>query len=207
LVVGLYLLVNAAFLYVLPFSVLAASELPAADAARIVLPRGGLEFVTVISLLAVLSVLSSSLLMAPRVLFGISRDGLLATSAAIVSEGGTPRAALALTSVMAALVILTGSFEQIVALGSVLFLLYYVAAFLAVFVLRVRSPTLPRPYKALAYPFSTAIVLIGSVVFLVAAVAEDPRSGLIAAVFLAGCAPAYAWTARRRRLRAAVAPA
>jgi APA family basic amino acid/polyamine antiporter len=80
-----------------------------------------------------------------------------------------------------------------------------VAAFLTVFVLRYQSPTLSRPYKALGYPFSTAIVLLGSIAFLTAAIAEDPRSGLIAAALLASCAPAYLWTARRRRLRAAAA--
>jgi basic amino acid/polyamine antiporter, APA family len=204
LVVALYLLINVALLRVLPLSVLAASELPAADAARSVLPRGGAILVTVISLLTILSLLSNNLLMAPRVLFGIGRDGLLTEKAAVVSQGGTPRTALALTSVLAAVVILSGSFEQIIALFAVLFLVYYVAAFLAVFVLRYRLPALPRPYKALGYPLSTAIVLIGSIVFLIAAVFEDPRSGVIAAAFLACCAPAYAWRARNRRLRAAI---
>jgi hypothetical protein len=69
--------------------------------------------------------------------------------------------------------------------------------------LRHREPTLPRPYKAFGYPVSTAVVLVGSVVFLLAAITEDPRSGLIAAVFIAGCVPAYSWMARGRRLRAA----
>src|SRR5258706_6547557 len=205
LVFALYLLINFAFLHVLPLPVLAASQLPAADAARVVLPRGGAELVRVISLLTVLSLLNNLLLAAPRILYGIGRDGLLTERAAIVSQGGTPRMALALTSVFVVIVILTGSFEQIIALRPVLFLIYYSAGFLAVFVLRYRLPNLPRPYKALGYPFSTAIVLIGSIGFLIAAVAEDPRSALIAAVFLAGCAPAYAWMARGRRLRAAVA--
>jgi len=79
----------------------------------------------------------------------------------------------------------------------------YVSAFLAVLVLRRREPTLPRPYAAFGYPFTTAIVLAGSVMFLIVAIAEDPRSALVAAVFIAGCAPAYAWTARSRRLRLA----
>jgi APA family basic amino acid/polyamine antiporter len=108
-----------------------------------------------------------------------------------------------MTSVVVAILILSGSFEQIVALSAVIFLLYYISAFLAVFVLRHREPALPRPYKALGYPFSTAVVLVGSVAFLIAAVAEDPRSGFIAAVFLASCVPAYLWMARRHRLRAA----
>jgi APA family basic amino acid/polyamine antiporter len=205
LVVALYLLINFAFLHVLSLPVLAASQLPAADAARVVLPRGGAELVTVISLLTVLSLLNNLLLAAPRILFGIGRDGLLTEKAAIVSKGGTPRMSLVLTSGVVSVVILTGSFEQIIALSAVLFLVYYTAAFLAVFVLRYRLPNLPRPYKAFGYPFSTAIVLVGSIVFLFLAVAEDPRSGLIAAVFMACCAPVYAWLARSRRLRLAVA--
>jgi APA family basic amino acid/polyamine antiporter len=205
LVTALYLMINVAFLRVLPMSVLAASELPAADAARVALPRGGAVLVTVISLLTMLSLFNNNLLSAPRVLLGIGRDGLFTEKAAIVSAGGTPRFALAVTSVIIAVVILSGTFAQIVALIAVLFLVYYLSAFLAVFVLRHREPTLPRPYKAFGYPFSTAVVLVGSVAFLIAAVVEDPRSGIIAAVFLVSCAPLYSLMARGRRLRAAAA--
>ncbi len=201
LVVALYLVINFAFLHVLSLPVLAASQLPAADAARIVLPRGGAELVTVISLLTVLSVLNNVMMSAPRILYAIGRDGLLTEKTAIVSRGGTPRTALALTSLVVVILILTGSFEQIIALSAVLFLIYYIAAFLSVFVLRYRFPDLPRPYRALGYPFSTGIVLVGSIAFLIAAVADDPRSGLVAAIFLACCFPVYAWLARNRRRR------
>lgn len=202
LVSALYLMINLAFLRVLPLTVLAASQLPAADAARAVLPRGGAELVTVIALLTILSLLNNVMLAAPRVLYAIGRDGLFTAKAATVSDGGTPRTALAVTSIVVVVLILSGTFEQIVALFAVLFLVYYVSAFLAVFVLRHREPDLPRPYRAYGYPFSTAVVLVCSVGFLVAAIIEDPRSGLIAAVFLAACVPAYSWMARRRRLRA-----
>ena len=203
LVTALYLVVNVALLHVLPLPVLAASQIPAADAARVVLPRGGAGLVTVVSLLTVLSLLNNVLLGAPRILFGLGRDGLMSGKAASVSVGGTPRVALALTSAMAVVVILSGTFEQIIALTAVLFLLCYVAAFLSVFVLRFRLPGLPRPYRALGYPVSTAIVLGGSVAFLIAAIVEDPRSAAIAGLFLACCFPAYYWMARNRRLRAA----
>ena len=207
LVVGLYLLINFAFLHVLPLHVLAASQLPAADAARLVLPRGGAELVTVISLLTVLSALNNIFLAAPRIMFAIGRDGLFTEKAAAVSPGGTPRTALALTSAAVIVLILTGSFEQIIALSAVLFLTYYSSAFLAVFVLRYRAPDLPRPYRALGYPFSTAVVLAGSIAFLIVAVIEDPRSGITAAIFLACCAPAYAWVARSRRMRVSLVKA
>jgi APA family basic amino acid/polyamine antiporter len=199
LVAALYITINLAFVRVLPLPVLAASELPAADVARLVLPRGGAELVTVISLLTILSLLNNVLFMGSRVLYAIGRGGFFTQKAALVSASGSPRVALALTSVTGVLLILSGTFEQTIALAAVLLSLYYVSAFLAVFVLRHREPARPRPYKAFGYPFSTAVVLVGSVLYLIAAVLEDPRSGLIAAVFLAGCGPVYAWITRASR--------
>ena len=81
------------------------------------------------------------------------------------------------------------------------FLIYYISGFLAVFVLRRTEPALARPYKAFGYPFTTGIALVGSVALLIAAVAEDPRSGAVAAGFLVVCGLAYRWLARRRQVR------
>jgi basic amino acid/polyamine antiporter, APA family len=205
LVTVLYVVINLALLRVLPLPVLAASELPVADAARVVLPGGGAELVTVLALLTALSLVNNVLFTGPRILFGIGRDGLLPAAAASVSVSGTPRGALLFTSAFAALAILSGTFEQIIAVAAVLFLTCYTSAFLAVFVLRRTEPALPRPYRASGFPASTAIVLAGSLVFLVAAVTEDPISGLVAGAFIACCLLVYAWTARSRRLRAAAA--
>jgi basic amino acid/polyamine antiporter, APA family len=108
----LYVLINIAMLRVLPLSALASSDLPAAAAARIVFPRGGAELVTVISLLTVLSLVNAVLLMTPRVLLAFGRDGLLTPKAAVVSVGGTPRVALAVSSAAGIALILSGTFEQ-----------------------------------------------------------------------------------------------
>jgi APA family basic amino acid/polyamine antiporter len=194
----LYVSVNAALLRVLPMSALASSDLPAATAARMVFPHGGGELVTLISLLTVLSLVNATLLMTPRVLLAIGRDGLFTRKAAAVSAGGTPRLALAVSSAAAIALILSGTFEQIIALATVLFLVNYISAYAALFVLRRREPTLPRPYRAFGFPFTTAIVLVGSVLALIAAAVEDPRSALAAGLLLAACAPIYAWIARRR---------
>lgn len=202
LVTVLYVIINLALLRVLPLPVLAASELPVADAARVVLPGGGAELVTVLALLTVLSLINNVLFTGPRILFGIARDGMLPAVAASVSDSGTPRGALLFTSAFAALAILSGTFEQIIAWAAVLFLICYTSAFLAVFVLRRTDPALPRPYRAIAFPVSTAIVLAGSLAFLVAAVTEDPGSGAVAGVFVACCLLLHAWTARKRRLPA-----
>jgi APA family basic amino acid/polyamine antiporter len=198
LVTTLYVIINIAILRVLPLPVLAASKLPAADVARLVLPRGGAELVTVISLVTVLSLINATSLMAPRILLAIGRDGLFTEKAAAVSAGGTPRVALAISSLGAAALIMSGTFEQIVAVAAVLFLLLYVSAYSAVFVLRRREPATPRPYRAFGYPYTTAIVLLGCVSLWMVAIVEDPRSSLIAGIMLIGCVPVYFYLSRRR---------
>jgi APA family basic amino acid/polyamine antiporter len=200
LVTALYLIINIALIRALPLPVLAASQLPAADAARLFLPRGGAEIVTVISLLTMLSVLNATLIATPRILLGLSRDGLGLEQAVAVSESGTPRFALGLSSLIAALLILTGTFAQIIALAVVVFVFNYISAYAAVFVLRRREPALLRPYRAFGFPYSTAIVLLGSILFLVAAVAGDPRSAIIVAGLLVASIPAYAFVKRRQRV-------
>jgi basic amino acid/polyamine antiporter, APA family len=198
LLAAMYVMINVALLRVLPIPVLAASKLPAADAAHLVLPRGGDVLVTVISLMTVLSLINATLLMAPRILLAIGRDGFFTQKAALVSAGGTPRLALLFTSLGTAALILSGSFEQIVAIAAVLFLLNYVLTYLALFVLRRREPATPRPYRTFGFPYTTAIVLLGCLALWIAAVMQDWWSALFAGVLLVACAPVYVWLARRR---------
>jgi APA family basic amino acid/polyamine antiporter len=200
LVAAMYVIINVAMLRVLPLPVLAASQLPATDAARVVLPRGGAELVTVISLATVLSLVNATTLMAPRILYAIGRDGFFTQKAVQVSAGGTPRVALAFTGAGAVGLIMSGSFEQIVAVATMLFLLMYVSAYTALIVLRVREPAAVRPYRALGFPFTTAVVLLGCVLLWIAAIMEDPRSAKFAGLLLVACIPVYAWLARRRRM-------
>ena len=163
-----------------------------------ILPRGGSELVTVISLCTVLSLINATLLGAPRILYAIGRDGMFSGKATRVSASGTPSVALGITSVAVALLILSGTLEQLIAVAAVLFVLNYVSAYSAVIVLRIRQPAAERPFRALGYPWTTGLVLLGSVIFLVAAVVDDPRSGTFAAILIAISIPASWWISRLR---------
>jgi APA family basic amino acid/polyamine antiporter len=148
-----------------------------------------------------LSLINAIMLMTPRILLAIGRDGFFTQKAAQVSAGGTPRVALAITSLGAAALIMSGTFEEIVAVAAVLFLLIYISTYAALIVLRRREPAAPRPYRAFGYPYTTVIVLGGCVMLWIAAIMEDQRSAVFAGVLLIVSAPVYAWIARRRRRR------
>jgi len=199
IVTGLYLLMNLAFLHVLSIPALAASKLPAADAANIVFPAWSGRFVTVLSLLTLLSLINAVLLGAPRILLAIGRDGLFTERAARVGAGGTPRVALLLSAATAATFIASGKFEDIIAVAAILVAAIYCVNYIAVIVLRLREPQMVRPFRAWGYPVTTVLVLSGSLLFLVAAVHDDPRSAVRASALLAVAVPVYIWMRWRRR--------
>ena len=198
LIAAVYVLFNIAIVRVLPIPVLAVSTLPAADVARVILPHGGGTLVTVISLCTLLSLMNAILLMTPRIMVALGRDGLLSERAARVSAGGVPRFALAATSLFSAGLIAWGSFDQIVDIAAVLFLLVYVSGYLSLIILRRREPDTERPYRAWLFPVSTLVVLAGCLSLWVSALYNDPKTGLLAALLLAACVPVYALLRRRK---------
>jgi APA family basic amino acid/polyamine antiporter len=71
------------------------------------------------------------------------------------------------------------------------FVANYILSFVSVFVLRRREPEKERPYRAWGYPWTTALALIGSVLFLVGAVASDTRNSIYALALLALSYPVF----------------
>ena len=196
LIIGLYLVMNFAFLHVLTIPEMGSSKLAAADAARVVFPAWSGDFITVLSMLTLLSLTNALLLGATRILFAVGRDGLFA-GAAKVAPGGTPRTALLITAAMAGVIVLSGRFDDIVAVAAILMASAYCVNYIAVFVLRFREPQMPRPFKAWGFPITTGLVLLGSIAFLIVDVRQDSTSAVRAAVLLGIAAPVYWWRGRR----------
>jgi basic amino acid/polyamine antiporter, APA family len=190
-VTAIYLLLNLAFLHVVPLPALAGEPLAAAAAARSVLGAAGDTVIRIVLIIGLLSALNAMVLMAPRVLYAMSDDGLVPRAASAVNRGGTPTGATAASTVVALAFIATGAFNTIIAVLAFFFVANYVLAFACVFVLRRREPHAPRPYRAWGYPWTTGAALLGSLAFLAGAVAGDTRTSLYALAVLAASVPAY----------------
>ena len=199
-VIAIYLLVNAAFLYVLPVGRIAGEEFAAGAVAEAIFGARGDTILRALTVLSLLSAVNANQLMASRTLFGLGRDRLFSSRAAIVNAGGTPSVALWLGTVVAILFIVLGrTFEQVITVLAFFFVANYTVSFTSVFVLRRREPLRPRPYRAWGYPYTTAAALVGSVAFLLGAVAADTRNSMYALLLLAGSYPLFRWTRARER--------
>ncbi|HEV7745760.1 MAG TPA: APC family permease [Pyrinomonadaceae bacterium] len=191
-IIVIYLLVNVALLYVLPISQIAGQDLAAGAAAQVIFGRHGNTIFLTLTVLSMLSAINAYHLMSTRVLFAISRDGLFAKRAAEVNEGGTPTVALFTSAAVAVLFIVFGqTFEKVITVLAFFFVANYTLSFISVFVLRLREPEKERPYRAWGYPVTTALALIGSVLFLIGAIASDTRNSIYALVLLAASYPLF----------------
>ena len=163
----LYLLLNAAFLQVLPFERMAASNLVASDAVREIFGARAGGLMTALALLVVAASLNGNVFVTPRVVFGLARDGLGPGVFARVNRGGSPWTAMLLVGAVAAALAATGTFERLLSLA-VAFVLV-IDGFMVLVLFRLRREAADAPFRVPLYP---AVPLL----FL----------GTYAALFLAG---------------------
>jgi basic amino acid/polyamine antiporter, APA family len=196
LVLGIYLLLNAAFLRVIPIREMAGDTFVAATAAaRLFGPRGDtvLRSVMIVSLVAAVNAI---VLMACRVPFAMSRDRLLPALLSRVNVGGTPVPALCTSGAITLVCIATNTFDTVLALLAFLFVANYALTFVALFVARRRQPDVPRPFRVPGYPLVPAVALGGSILFMVAALLSDRTNSLLAVGLVAISWPLYRLTQR-----------
>jgi basic amino acid/polyamine antiporter, APA family len=171
IVATLYLLLNAAFLQVLPIEQIAASKLVAADVATAILGASGGAVVAALALLVVLASLNGNVFVTPRVLFGLARDRLAPARLAEVNAGGTPWVAMLLVGAVAIALATTGTFEWLIGLAIVWILVIDGWAVLALFRLRRREPI--APFRVPLYPWvPLALFAVYGALFVGTAVAQ-----------------------------------
>jgi len=197
--ITIFLLMNVALLHLVPMAQLSASQVPAADAATMVFGSHGGQLILIISLITVVSTINAILLLAPRILFAMSRDGLLPHWMTSVNSGGTPAPALFVGTLVVITLVLSGSFDTLIAIASFLFVAVYISGFIALLRLRAQRPELPRPFRAWAYPWTVLGVLLVSVGFLLASVIGDLRHSLFTLILVAASYPVYLLAVKKKR--------
>ena len=204
LIIGIFLLLNVAYLAVVPIGAMAHDSFVGATMARALFGPSGDVLIRVIMIVSILGTINAQIMAAPRVLHAMGQDGLAPRFVTRVNAGGTPIIALIAGLALVSGFMLLGSFSAAVAVDSVLVVLLYVLMFAAFFRLRRKEPELARPYRARGYPWLPALALVIAVVLLAGLIAADPKSAAITGVVMV-----VTWLAGllvKRRRNAAVSP-
>jgi APA family basic amino acid/polyamine antiporter len=182
-VMGIYLLLNLAVLYVLPMNEIAGNNFALGAAAARIFGKYGDPVIRSIMIISMLSSMNANQIFCTRTLHAMSCDGLFFRRATRVNKGGTPVLALFLSTIAGVLFLLTGTFERVIDMLAFFFVANYTLSYASLFILRKREPEMPRPYRAWGYPWTTGIALFASVVFLVASIVTDLQGSLVSGKF------------------------
>ncbi len=186
----IYLLVNVGFLYVLTIGQMTGQPLVAATAANAIFGAKGDTVIRFLTIVSLLSAVNAYQLMTSRVLHRLSVFGFV-PAADYVNRGGTPVVALLLSAAACLVMVITGTLEIVLAVTAFLFVAQYALIFTTVFMLRRREPNARRPFRAIGHPWTTGLVLMLSIAFLVGAFFADTKNSIYSLVLLAVSWPIY----------------
>jgi APA family basic amino acid/polyamine antiporter len=196
-IVAVYLLINAAYLYLVPIGEMSGVPLVAATAAERIPFFGtmGAAIVSGIVMLSCFGATNGSIMTGPRIWFAMADRGLFFKPLARVSPRfKTPSVAIWAATAVSVLYVLQNDFGALAdkfVIGSWPF---YALAVLGVFVLRRRLPDAPRPYRTLGYPITPIIFLVASIAMMGNAMITDPAgTGVTFGIIGAGIPAYFLW--------------
>ncbi|HEY6579378.1 MAG TPA: APC family permease [Rhizomicrobium sp.] len=195
---ALYVLINGALLFALGTGGTAASNLPFVTVLdRVAGSWASLVFV-IGAMVTVTSCANANIMVAPRILFALSRDRLLPAVLQAVNDGGSPYLGFVLTALVSLALAASGGFRLVFGLIGTLNSGSGLITDLAWFVLRRREPDLPRPFRAVFAPWFPALLVVVDGALLVLFAATDRTGAMVAAALCLLCVP-LGMIARRAR--------
>ena len=162
-VMAVYIVINVAYLWVLPASELATYDSPASAVAEVIFgPMGG-KIITVGILISVFGAINGYLLTGPRILYTLGQQKSIPGYRyfGTLSKSGVPAAATYIMGIISALYALSGQFNLLTDLSMFAIWSFYVLTFIGVILLRKNQPDLARPYKVPLYPVIPIIAIAG----------------------------------------------
>jgi APA family basic amino acid/polyamine antiporter len=199
IITTLYLLMNVVYLLALPIEEMAGVVGIAEKASTALFGGTPASLISAAVLVSTFGALNGAIFVGPRVYYAMARDKLFFRRVGQVHPRfRTPAFAILVQAAWACLLALTGTYEQLFTYVVFVSLIFWIAATASVFVLRVRRPDLPRPYKTWGYPVVPLVFIVAASAILLNTLVARPVESLAGlAITLCGVPVYYHW--RRRR--------
>ncbi|WP_438447185.1 APC family permease [Gorillibacterium sp. sgz5001074] len=201
-VTAAYLLVNLALFHVLPADRIAALGTDTAStAAKILMGAAGGKVISIGILISIFGCLNGKILAFPRVTYAMAERGQLPFSKFLVKvhpRFGTPVAATGMQVALALVMMALSNPDYLSDMAIFAVYIFYVLAFVAVFLLRRRNPGAKRIYSVPLYPVVPLIAIAGSLFVLVSTLMDQTRDCLLAILVTLLGLPLYLYLNRRK---------
>jgi basic amino acid/polyamine antiporter, APA family len=205
MVIGLYLLVNLAYLCTLPLNAIqhAESDRVATATLQAVFPGLGVALMAVAIMVSTFGCINGMLLTGSRAYYAMARDNLFFKPIGDLNRAGVPGVALVVQGLWAVFLVLPRTFDPLTGKYGNLYsnlldyvvsavLIFYILTILGIFRLRRLKPLAERPYKTFGYPVVPAMYVLGATVILVVLLLYRTSTTLPGLAIIAAGIPVYA---------------
>ena len=170
----IYVLLNLAYLYVLPIEDIAASGFVASDAGSRAFGAIGGGLIAALVILSTFGTTHGNVLATARVTFAMANEKrFFSWVGKVHPKFQTPGNALVVHFLWTAMLIVSGSFDMLTDMLVFVSWVFYGLSAFGVFILRRSLPAVARPYKVLAYPWVPGLFVLAAAIFLVLTVYND----------------------------------
>jgi basic amino acid/polyamine antiporter, APA family len=169
-----YVLVNQAYLYVLPVEKVAASSLVASDAISVAFGTTGAAIVAAMVVICTFGAINGNIMSVARVTYAMSIDKLFFNwTGKEHPRFKTPGNALLVHGVWSCILVISGSFDMLADMYTFISWIAYLMGAIGIFILRKKMPGASRPYKAWGYPLLSALFIAFASFYVVSTIWND----------------------------------
>lgn len=199
LLISIYLIANVAYVSALGTARMAASQAVAGEAVTQVLGPSAGKLITIAIILSMYSAAHATVITVPRVYFAMARDGVFfAQLARIHPRFGTPAVAIIASCLWAAVLAMSGTFDQLLTYVVFIGWIFYALGAAAVVALRRSRPHAARPFRVPGYPLTPVLFVLAAAAIVVNTVYSQPGQAAIGIGMVLLGAPAYLVWRRKR---------
>jgi basic amino acid/polyamine antiporter, APA family len=192
--IGIYVFANVGYFVALGVDGVAASNRVASDAASVALGPWAAKVLAGVILVSIFSASNGLTLTLPRLFYAMARDRLFfARIAQVHPKFGTPAVSIVVTAIWSSVLVLSGSFEQLLTYVVFMSWLWFALAALAIFAYRRREPDAPRPFRTPGYPVTPILFVLAAMVIVINTVVAQPVQSLFGLGLALVGIPAYFW--------------
>jgi len=173
----IYVSINFVYTGVLPLHEIATAEKDrvAVSASQVIFGNIGTYVIAVMIMISTFGCNNGLILAGARVYYTMAKDGLFFKRTGTLNKNAVPSFGLWIQCIVASILCLSGKYGDLLDMISFVVVIFYVLTILGIYILRVKRPDAPRPYKAFGYPVLPAIYMIMGLAFCVLLIIYKPQ--------------------------------
>jgi APA family basic amino acid/polyamine antiporter len=187
IIITIYVLINLAFLYVLPVSEMSQSVIVAADVAEKAMGAMGAAFVSAAVMISTFGTSNGTIMVSARVYYAMARNGMFFTSIGKTHKRfKTPANALIWQGILSCILTFSGTFDTLTDMLIFVSWIFYALGAFGVIILRKKMPNADRPYKVIGYPYVPLLFVLFATFFVgltlyydITAYQADPENNIV----------------------------